>query len=96
MGLKTFECPATLQQLLQQAALEQPTHGQIFLEDGLDGPETTLSYPALLEKATVRELLLKMRMEYKVWKKLMQTIGQCCETQRCRDYQPGKGSRRLL
>lgn len=53
MGLKLLEYPTTLLQLLQRAASENPTHGQILLETGLDGPENSLPYPDLLEKATV-------------------------------------------
>lgn len=53
MGLKTFDSPATLLQLLQQAATDHPNNGQIFLDNGIDGPETSLKYGDLLEKATV-------------------------------------------
>lgn len=56
MGLKPFECPVTLLQLLQQAASDRPENGQIFLEKGLDGPETLLPYPELLKQAKVMML----------------------------------------
>ncbi|KAL1301853.1 hypothetical protein AAFC00_006038 [Neodothiora populina] len=59
MGFKAFESPATLLQLLQRAALEYPSKGQVFLDDGLDGPETTLSYPELLSRATFNAGKLK-------------------------------------
>lgn len=62
MGSRPFEYPATLLQLLQRAALENPSHGQILLENGLGGGETALSYPELLEQATVSVRLWRTKL----------------------------------
>lgn len=59
MGLRPFECPTTLLQLLRLAAYEHPTKGQIFLENGIDGPQTSMPYSELLSQATINAAKLK-------------------------------------
>lgn len=59
MGLRPFECPTTLLHLLQVAAYEHPTKGQIFLENGIDGPKTSMLYSELLSQATINAAKLR-------------------------------------